>query len=392
MGDCAEGKRSLVPPSLTEGGEDIQADAASSHMANVASAFFVMKTYGHLWERIVSFENLYQSFLEAKRYKRFDPPVLDFASRLEENLVDIQNRLIWHAWEPGRWTHFTIHEPKRREICAPPFKDRVVHHALVRVTEPLFERRFIDHSYACRVGKGTHAAAARALALTRKARRNWGDYWVLKCDIAKCFPSIRHDVAKGIIRKVVRDSDTLWLWDTIIDKSGYEERGIPIGALTSQLIANITLDPLDHFIMDDLGYGDYCRYMDDFLVVDADKGRLWALKEAVEDFLESRLSLRLNGKSTVLKGVQGVDFCGYRIWPTHVLPRKRNVKRARRRLKRLVPLVASGAAEPSALEGCLASFHGYLKYCCGHETEYYVNFDIAQRSSVALEEEVPDER
>lgn len=318
-------------------------------------------------------------------------PVLDFAARLEENLVDIQNRLIWHTWEPGTWTRFTIREPKQREICAPPFKDRVVHHALVRVTEPLFERRFVDHSYACRVGKGTHAAAARVLGLTRKARRNWGDYWVLKCDIAKCFPSIRHDVVKGIIRKVVRDSDVLWLWDTIIDKSGYDQQGIPIGALTSQLLANITLDPLDHFIADDLGYGDYCRYMDDFLVVDGDKRRLRVLKAAIENFLECRLGLKLNGKSAVLKGVQGVDFCGYRIWPTHVLPRKRNVKRAKRRLKRLLPLVASGAAEFAAFEGCLASFHGYLKYCCGYETEHFLNFDIAQGCLGLLEEVMPDE-
>lgn len=114
-----------------------------------------------LWARLIDFENLYQAFEEARKGKRYRFEVMRFASNLEENLINLQNHLIWHSWQPGRQREFTVFEPKMRMIQAPPFADRVIHHAMVRLVEPLFERKFIFDSYACRKDKGTQKAIFR---------------------------------------------------------------------------------------------------------------------------------------------------------------------------------------------------------------------------------------
>jgi retron-type reverse transcriptase len=126
-----------------------------------------------------------------------------------------------------------VHDTKRRTITAPPFADRIVHHALVRAVEPLFERRFIYDSYACRRGKGTHAAVRRTQHFLRIAKRNWGDtIYVVHADIASYFQSIRHDVALSCVARVVSDPDVLWLWRQVMSGYGYKEQGLPLGALT----------------------------------------------------------------------------------------------------------------------------------------------------------------
>jgi retron-type reverse transcriptase len=137
------------------------------------------KTYNNLWEQVVIFENLYEAYLEARKGKRYRDEVLLFGSNLEENLINLQNHLLWKSWRPGRFYSFYVHDPKKRLIQAPPFQDRVVHHALVRVIEPFFERKFIYDSYACRKGKGTHAAVQRLQSFLRRARRNWDRVYVL---------------------------------------------------------------------------------------------------------------------------------------------------------------------------------------------------------------------
>lgn len=153
------------------------------------------KTTNGLWAKLIEFENLYQAFQEARHGKRYRLEVMRFASNLEENLINLQNHLIWKTWTPGKQREFTVFEPKMRMIQAPPFADRVIHHALVRLVDPLFERKFIPDSFACRVDKGTQRAVFRAQHFLRVAKRNWGDkVYVLKADISKYFASIRHDV------------------------------------------------------------------------------------------------------------------------------------------------------------------------------------------------------
>lgn len=335
-----------------------------------------MKTFGHLWEKVWNFESLYQAYKRSSKGKRYDETILRFTNNLEENLIDIQNKLIWKTWEPGRWHEFQIFDPKKRQISAPPFQDRIVHHSLVNVIEQLFERRFIYHSYACRVGKGTHAAVNRALALARKARFLWEDYWVLKCDIKSCFPSVDHNILKQLLRRTIKDKDVLWLCDIIIDSGGCCGKGLPIGALTSQLFANVYLDVLDHFLMDDMGIKAYCRYMDDFIILGPLKSEMKVLKNDINQFINSKLAMHLNERTAIFKWNQGIDFCGYRIWPTHVLPRKRNVARARRKLKKLSLKAQHSELYESAFRGCLASFHGYMKHCEGYVTTALIDNEV----------------
>lgn len=326
------------------------------------------KTYINLWTKIISWENIYNAYLEARKGKRYRDEVLKFTNNLEENLINIQNHLYWKTWRPGKWREFIVYEPKARFIQAPQFKDRVVHHALVRNIEPLYEKKFIYDSHACRVGKGTHLAVLRTQKYLKKAYSKWGKIYVLKADIKKYFPSVRHDILTGILKRTIRDKNVLWLCKTIIKKCGNGKRGIPVGALTSQLFANIYLDQLDHFIKDDLGIKYYVRYMDDWVIIEQNKKRLWDILEQAACFLSNKLELALNPKTKIFPVKQGVDFCGYRIWTTHILPRKRNTKRARRRFRKLAKLYSEDKISLIKINQCVMSFLGYMKHCSGYRT------------------------
>lgn len=333
------------------------------------------KTYNNLWDTLLGFDNFFHAFKAAQKGKRFSAEALVYANHAEDMIIEDQNRLMLHSWEPGRWNMFEVYEPKRRLIMAPPFRDRVVHHALVRVIGPLLERKFISDSYACQVGKGTHRAQIRVRSFLREAAAK-GRTYALQTDIKSFFPSVNHDVLLKILRRTIRDRDALWLCEKII-RTGPENRGLPIGALTSQLFANVYLDQLDHFVKDTLGIKHYVRYMDDTVIVHHNKRFLWQLGLEIGDFVEGVLDLRLNPKTCVYPISQGVDFCGYRTWPGYTLPRKRNVFKAKRKLKKLIPLVARGRASPETLRGSLASFHGYIKHCQGTITEKSILEDMA---------------
>ncbi len=325
------------------------------------------KTYNNLWKKIIDFENIFLAFKEARKGKRYKNEVLEFSNDLESNLISIQNELIWDKWKPGRWREFFVYDPKKRLIQAPPFKDRVVHHALVRIIEPLFERKFIYDSYACRAGKGTHKAMKRCVKFLRIIKRNHGKVYVLKADISKYFPSINRYILTQIIQRAIRCKKTLKLIEKIINIDN-EPKGIPIGALTSQLFANIYLDKLDHFVKDFLGVKYYIRYMDDFVILFHDKNYLKELYIEINNFLELELNLKLNPKTNIFSYKQGINFCGYRIWPTHILPRKRNIKKMRKRLKYLSKLYRKREITLNEFKSSLMSYLGYLKHCNSYRT------------------------
>jgi RNA-directed DNA polymerase len=326
------------------------------------------KSYNHFFDKIVAWENLHRAFMAARQGKRYAPAVLRFQKNLEENLVNIQNHLIWGSWTPGRWHEFMVYDPKRRFIQAPPFEDRVVHHALVNIIDPLFEKKFINDSYACRSGRGFHQAAYRVQSFLRKANRSGERVYVLKADISQYFPSIDHDVLLAIIKRTIRDRQVLDLCETIIRKSGMDGKGIPVGALTSQLFANVYLDQLDHYIKDDLGIKMYCRYMDDFIVIAGSKQELWDIYDLSKAFIENCPKLSLNPKTDIFPGSHGVDFCGYRVWSTHILPRRRTVKKARKNLTRMASKCTAGLLPLRKVRESIMSFLGYMRHCSGHVT------------------------
>jgi retron-type reverse transcriptase len=326
------------------------------------------KTYNNLYADIVDFENLLRAYHCARKNKRYTFEVLEFNSNLEENLINIQNHLIWKSWQPGKYRCFIHHEPKKRFIQAPPFRDRVVHHALVQVIEPLFDKKFIHHSYACRGGKGTHAAVLYQQDCLRKANAKCDKAYVLKADISKYFQSINHRALYKILQRTIRDKDTLRLCATIIRHGGANGCGIPVGALTSQLFANVYLDQLDHYLKDRLGVEHYVRYMDDWVVMGPDKQYLHRVLAKAELFLGEGLKLTLNPKTQIFPASHGVDFCGYRIWPTHLLPRKKNVKRTKKRFKRLADQYSKGLISLQDIRPYVMSFLGYMRHCNSYKT------------------------
>jgi retron-type reverse transcriptase len=330
-----------------------------------------MNTVNNLWEHVVAFENVYQAYREASRGKRYRQESLEFKYALEDNLCTIVHELVWDMYKPSPMRQFWIIDPKRRLIAAPAFRDRVIHHALCQVIEPVFEKRFINGSFACRVGLGTHAAMQYTLSCVQQAKRQWGKYYVLKGDVNKFFPSVHRETLKKIICRTIRDQKVLHLIDIIIrsyESPEQDGRGIPIGALTSQLFANIYLDKLDHYLKEVCRVTYYARYMDDFLILHRDKKVLQTLLCKVEDYLHEELRINLNPKTGIFPGKQGIDFCGYRIWPTHVKPRKSTVKRAKKRLKKMAQEYKTNPGILEHAKASLNSFLGYVKHCSGYKT------------------------
>ena len=322
------------------------------------------KTYSNLFDKIISFENLYLAYCEARRGRRYRGDVLQFHKNFEEELSDIHRALKTKTWEPDPYREFlSITEVKRRIIHAPSFRDRVVHHALANITRPLFEKKYIFDSYATIQGKGTHKAVFRVQEHLRRAGAEWDNVYVLQCDIAKYYPNIDHDVLMKQVKRTIRDKDVIWLWEQIISGFTASGRGLPIGALTSQIAANIYLNVLDHFVKECLHGKYFVRYMDDFILLGPSKEYLWDALADIKWLLEGHLKLKLNPKTRIYPASRGIDFAGYRTFSTHILPRKRNIKAAKKRFKTLSYLFNKEMISLARVKASVMSFLGYVKHC-----------------------------
>ena len=324
-----------------------------------------LKRYDDLWEEIVTFENMYDAYLEARKGRRYRSEVMSTAKRLELILHQLIFELNVGEWRPAKYYEFECRtEVKRRTINAPTFRDRIVHHSIDRIIRPLFERKYIFDSYACRLGKGTHAACARLQHFLRQAGASGKRVYVLQADISKYYPSISHDVLKEELRRTIADKRLLEVLDLVIESFNEDTgRGLPIGSLTSQLFANVYLNPFDHFMKECRRERFYLRYMDDFIVVADDKAHL---RDALADarwFIETQLKLKLNPKTAIFPASHGVDFAGYRTFAAKVLPRKRNIKAAKIRFKDLSWRFRHGRASIKDAQQVVASFLGYCKHC-----------------------------
>lgn len=326
-----------------------------------------MKRHGNLYEKIYNYENLEMAFRKAAKGRRYAPAVLRFGARLDEHLIQLQNELIWRRYEPGKYMTFQVYRPKERTIYVAPFRDRVLQHAVMNIVEPIWERVFIGDSYACRKGKGTHQGLKRLDAFLFEAMRRWkGRVYCFKGDISKCFPSINHHTMMSIIKKKIKCPGTLWLFDKVIfstgDRSDPGSCNLPIGNLISQWGANLYLNELDLYAKHVLGIKYYVRYMDDFIILHGDKSKLHRLKREVSKFLGSALQLKLNPKSDIFPIKRGIDFLGYRTWPSHRLLRKRNIVNTRRRFTRIAEQLAAGEVSIDYVLASLASWNGYCKH------------------------------
>lgn len=330
-----------------------------------------MKTYTNLYPQICTFPALHRAFLLCKKGKRDKDYVTEFERNLEQNLISLREELTSEQWRPGKYSRFFVEDPKRRLINAPPFRDRIVHHAVSdRVLLPLWGSALIDDTYACLEGRGTHVAVDRMQQFMRRYPEGSG--YVLQLDVRSYFASIDHEILIGLLAKKIRDRRMMHLIRQIIESYADSPGvGIPLGNLTSQGFANIYLNEVDRFAKHRLQIKHYVRYMDDIAFLHEDKAQLWAWRDEIESFLSDHLRLRLHRKKQVLTPVDcGINYLGYIVYRDHRRVRSRNVRRIYRNLKKM----ESGRFDRDP-RSSIASWIGYAKHAdtCG------LNRQIAKR-------------
>jgi RNA-directed DNA polymerase len=305
-----------------------------------------------VFEKITSFENLLSAYYGARKNKRHKRRLQQFELDFEDRLVNIRQCLQDGRYSPKKYHRFLVYEPKTRQISAPAFVDRIVHHAIVSVIEPVFEAKFIENTFACRAGKGTHFGVKQINRCYQTLARDHEIFFVLKCDIKSYFASINHRILTKFLFTAIPCPRTRRLLETIINS--YEDSpdcGIPIGNLTSQLFANIYLHPLDIYITKKLKEKNYFRYMDDFLVISENKDYLIALRTKMRDFLQAKLKLNLHPKkANIFRGDRGLDFLGYLIKRGSITLRNKTLRRYKKRHKRRLTRLARWKQELKVCE------------------------------------------
>jgi len=286
--------------------------------------FAVGKKYKNLFDQVVDRDNLWRAYRKASLGKRNSLGYLEFRQNEAANIALLEQRLTDGTYRPGEPREFMVFEPKARQISALPFVDRVAQHALCNIIEPIFDRVFLPQSYACRKGKGTHAAARQVQSMLRKTP----SAWILKTDFSKYFASIDRAILHREFRRKLSCNRTLALLGAFIPEAG---TGLPIGNLTSQLGANLYGHVLDRWLRHIVGIGNFVRYMDDVVVIGRSREAMHLLQVLMASHAQHAMRLRFS-RWSVQPAAAGVNFCGYRIWPTHKLLRKSSVRRAKRKL------------------------------------------------------------
>lgn len=351
-----------------------------------------MKRYKNLFNQITTWDNLLFAFRKAAKGKRKKPAVAAFELKLESELLSLKAELEQKTYRPGNYRTFTIYDPKERMISAAPVRDRVVHHALCNIIEPIFESSFIDQSYANRKNKGLH----KAILQYQEYARHYP--YVIKCDIRKFFPSIDHQILKAEIRRKIGCPDTLWLIDLIIDNSNPQEehahyfpgddlfgpanrrRGLPIGNLTSQFWANVYMNRFDHWVKEELRTPGYIRYVDDFVLFCDNIETLQQWKKVLKVRLfELRLLLHPL-KSEIHPVANGVPFLGHRVYPYYRCVKKESVRRYRRRLRKSLQERKEKHLKPEVLECRLNSWLGHVRFGLSRRLEYNVYYYLVFRN------------
>lgn len=309
------------------------------------------------FDQVTSFRNLMEAARLTLRGHRYKPAAARFWFDLETEVLRLQEELTTGVWQPRPYRVFTIYELKPRQICASDLRDRVVHHAICRVLDPVFERRLIEDTYACRRGKGSHAAVKRAQVFSRRS-----DYF-LQCDVSKYFASIDHRTMKGLYRQMIGDQRLLGVLDRIVDHAvpGHLPGcGMPIGNLTSQYFANLYLGELDHYIKERLRIRSYVRYMDDWLVFSNDKPELYRHLWEIRHFLDERLQLTLKERAVRIAPVcEGITFLGFQVYRGMIRLGSGKLARVRRTIRHLEKMCQAGLIDEEALSRSVSSMLGH---------------------------------
>lgn len=305
-----------------------------------------MKRWNGLFQQIISLENLYLADQKAAKGKAFQKGVQEHLANRDANLLALHNCLLSGKFKTSQYSTFTIYDPKEREISSLPFfPDRIVHHAIMNVLEPLFVSVFTKDTYSCIKERGIHTAANSVKAALRNQEQT---KYCLKLDIQKFYPSVDNGILKMLLRRKIKDQDLLTLLDEIIDSAP----GLPIGNYLSQYFANYYLTNFDHWLKEQMGVKYYFRYADDMVILNHDKAFLHFVLHQIKQYLTSELRLTVKDNYQIFPVTsRGIDFLGYVFFPTHTLLRKRIKQRFAR-------AIASKADNAS-----IAAYMGWAKHC-----------------------------
>ena len=305
-----------------------------------------MKRKSNLFSQIASLENLRIADAKAQKGKPNQYGVRLHNANREANILALQEMLVNKTYRTSPYSVFKVYEPKERDVFRLPyFPDRILHHAVMNVLEPIFMACFTADTYSCIKGKGIHAAArgVKGALLDEQSTR-----FCLKLDIKKFYPNVDHDILKQLLRRKIKDSDLLWLLDEIIDSAD----GLPIGNYLSQYFANFYLTYFDHWIKEEKALRYYFRYADDIVVLHGDKAYLHQLLMDIAGYLQNNLKLTVKGNYQIFPvEARSIDFVGYRFYHTHTLLRKTIKQSFARMLKK------------RRSRASIASYKGWLKHC-----------------------------
>ncbi len=305
-----------------------------------------MQTYNKFYNKLCSYENLLSAFKKARKGKSSMAYVKEFEKNLKINLKILQFELINKTYQPKKLKLFIIHDPKTRKICKSNFRDRIIHHAIVNILEPIYEKIFIYDSYASRKNKGQHKALERFHELKRKVSLNGkklkgikdNNYicgYCLKADIKKYFDNVDHETLINILRKKIKDENVIWLIKQILKNNlnKIKDKSMPLGNYTSQFFANVYLNGLDYFVKHKLKVKYYIRYVDDFIILHNQKEILEYYKQEINEFIKSNLKLELHeDKSKIIPLHEGIKFLGFRSFYYYRLLKKSNINQIKRNL------------------------------------------------------------
>lgn len=328
------------------------------------------KKIRNVFYKNLTFEKLLSAHTRARRHKGYKGEVIQFEMNLENNLINLLNKIRSGKYRLGQYFSFKVYEPKERIIKALPYVDRIVHQWYVEeFIKPYIVPKFIDTSFACLADKGTHKAVEQLQTQLKTYHRQVDSFWILKCDIRKFFYNINPNILYNILCKYIEDKALLDFTRLLIFDNRNDSAGIPIGNYTSQFFANIYLTELDYFVKRTLKIKFYNRYMDDFVILAKTKEECIYIKSQIESFLKNNLELELNDKSKYYPYSMGVNYCGYRIFTTHKLLRNSSKKKIKKNIKKWNKLYSNKTLDiPKAMQS-LNSWLGHSGHCNSYKLQ-----------------------
>lgn len=319
------------------------------------------KTIRNAYFRNLTYEKLLEAHFKSRKGKGYRKDIILFNLKQEEYIMWLLEKLQMKTYKHGGYSTFYVKEPKLRKIEKSKYIDRIVHRWLVdNFLEPAFVPQFINTSYACLKEKGMHKACLDVQKVMEHCQGIWGNYYILKMDIAKYFDNINKNILLNILKRKIKDKDVIWLIEEILHAQK-REKGLEIGNYTSQMFANIYLNEIDQYIKHILKIKYYFRYMDDSVLFVKTKQEAKEVLGKITVFLRKNLELALNKKTQIFKSKQGVNFCGYKINAYRLKIRDKGKRKLKKKVKKLKENIKQGTITSKEAQKYLAGHLGYIK-------------------------------